>query len=242
MPKKQYYIVVDSETTQATKTEPSTVADFGAVICDRQGVIYNHIAVLVKDHFDKRELFYTSDTLMDGFWNGKKSEQRRRAAYEEMLNDGRRMLASVTAINNWLQKAIGTYGSENLHMTAYNLAFDVDKFQKTGIDISGFNNRFCLWQAALGNIVVKRAYKQFILDNHLLCNVTDLKNCSFKTSAESVASFIKGECLTEPHQAYEDCLIERDILVNVMKHKKWRDKMISYDWRKTQLRDHFIAK
>ena len=53
-----------------------------------------------------------------------------------------------------------------LHLTAYNLAFDKSKCLNTGIDLSGFNSEFCLWQAAVGNICNTKKFRQFALSNH----------------------------------------------------------------------------
>ena len=53
MAKKQYYAIIDTETTIA-----DTVADCAIIICDRNGVIYNQMAVIIKDEFENNELFH----------------------------------------------------------------------------------------------------------------------------------------------------------------------------------------
>lgn len=62
-----------------------------------------------------------------------------------MLEGGTRMLASVAAVNRWVDKIKAEFDP---YLTAYNLAFDQDKCTKTGIDIAQFDKRFCLWHAA----------------------------------------------------------------------------------------------
>lgn len=232
MAKKQFFAILDTETTME-----NTVADFAIIICDRHGQIFNQCAVMVKDHYGKFELFH--DKKANDIW-GYAGLERRKAGYVDMLNSGRRMLASVNAVNNWVQQAIGKY---NPTLTAYNLAFDLDKCQKTEIDLKGFSNSFCLWQAAVGNICITKPYKQFILDNHGFNNVTEYRNMTMQTNAEMVAGFIKGEFEKEPHTALEDARdFELPILREILKKKKWREKITPYNWRAFQTKDHFTVK
>ena len=227
--KKQYFMIVDTETTIN-----DTVADFGAVIVDRNGVIQTQCAVLVADHFDKFELFY--DPKENGFW-GKSAAIKRKAAYCEQLNNGSRMLASVNAINRWLEKAAGKY---NPTLTAYNLPFDVSKCQNTGIDLTMFSQRFCLWAAAVGNICNSRKYREFVIANHLFNAPTEKGNMSFKTNAESVAGFLSGNMQTEPHTAIEDAIyFELPILSHILKKRDWKEKITPYAWNDFQVKNHF---
>lgn len=232
MAKKQYFAILDTETTIN-----DTVADFAIIICDRNGQIFNQCAVLVADHYGKMELFH--DKNANDIW-GYGGLQKRNAAYVEMLNSGKRMLASVTAVNKWIQQAIGKY---NPTLTAYNLAFDLDKCKNTEIDLSGFSNSFCMWQAAVGNICMTKTYKQFVLDNHGFNKRTELRNMTMQTNAEMVAGFISGEFKEEPHTALEDARdFELPILKEIVKKKKWQEKITPYNWRNFQVKDHFIAK
>ena len=232
MAKKQFFAILDTETTME-----NTVADFAIVIVDRHGKIYNQCAVMVKDHYGKFELFH--DKAANDIW-GYGGLERRKNNYVNMLNSGKRMLASVNAINNWIQQAIGKY---NPSLTAYNLAFDKDKCEKTGIDLSAFNSEFCLWQAAVGNICKTKMFRQFALENHGFNSVTGQGNMTFKTNAEIVCGFIKGEFKEEPHTALEDARdFELPILQEIIKKKNWREKITPYNWREFQVKDNFIAK
>ena len=125
--KRQYFAVLDTETTIN-----DTVMDFAIVICDRHGKIYNSCSVLVREFYDPATLFH--DKNANGFWASANLE-RRRANYQNMLDSGTRMLASVTAINNWINKCIGTYDPI---LTAYNLAFDSSKCANSGIVLDSF--------------------------------------------------------------------------------------------------------
>jgi hypothetical protein len=230
--KKQFFAIVDTETTAN-----DTVADFAVIIVDRKGEIFNSCAVLVHDHFDKFDLFFIPNTI--GNWS-KQYAAEKRVAYNAMLQSGTRQLASVAAINRWINQAVGKY---NPILTAYNLPFDLGKCANTGIDLSVFTNKFCLWQAAVGNICGSKAYRNFALANHGFNNVTENGNMTYKTNAEMVCGFLNGKFSTEPHTALEDARdSELPILLDVIKRKNWREKITPYDWNKHQTRDHFIAK
>jgi len=232
MSKKQYFAILDTETTMQ-----NTIADFAIIIVDRQGKIYNQCAVLVADHYGKYELFH--DKNANDIW-GYAGLNKRKANYVAMLDSGLRMLASVNAVNRWIQQAIGKY---NPVLTAYNIAFDADKCEKTAIDISGFSSQFCLWQAAVGNICNTKQYRNFVLENHSFNKVTEFGNMTFSTNAETVAGFIKGEFTLEPHTALEDARdFELPILTEVIKKRNWREKITPYNWREFQVKNHFTAK
>jgi hypothetical protein len=232
MAKKQYFMIVDTETTITDK-----VVDFAAVVCDREGKIYNQCAILVHETFGVDPLFY--DQSQDSIWS-KASLDRRMARYNTMLDSGIRSVASVNAINRWLDKAQEKY---NPALTAYNLAFDNAKCANTGIDLSMFQDKFCLWAAAVGNITHTKAYRQFCLDNHLFNNRTDRGNMTYSTTAESVTGYLRGELSTEPHTALEDIIgYELPTLVHILAKKQWRGKILPYAWSKHQVNQHFTAK
>jgi hypothetical protein len=232
MAKKQYFAICDTETTMA-----NTVADFAIIICDREGIIYNQCAVLVNEHYGNFELFH--DKAANDIW-GYAGLEKRKANYVSMLDSGSRMLASVNAINKWINQAIGKYSPS---LTAYNLAFDKDKCKNTGIDLSGFSNEFCLWQASVGNICNSKQYRSFVLENHAFNKPTGSGNMTFSTTAETVCGFVKGEYIDEPHTALEDARdFELPVLVQVLKKSKWREKITPYNWRAFQVNQHFAAK
>ena len=158
---KQYFITIDTETTQDQK-----VADFAAVISDRQGRIFAQCAVLVNGIFTDAEnhpLFFDSSAKPDALWS-RAGADRRYEHYKTMVRDGSRMIASVSAINRWLERARGEFDPI---LTAYNLAFDVDKMEKTGIDSTIFSRRFCLWQTAAKKWGHTKDYKNFVLEKTL---------------------------------------------------------------------------
>jgi hypothetical protein len=229
---KNYYIIIDTETTITDK-----VVDFGAVVCDSKGNIVDSIAVMVLETFGVDELFY--DTAAKGIW-ARESINRRMANYNTLLDSGDRIIASVKVINNWLASIAARY---NPTLTAYNIAFDNAKCQNTGIELGMFTKSFCLWSAAVGNICHTKAYRKFVMQNHLFNTRTEKGNMTYSTTAESVCGYIKGVFSTEPHTALEDARdFELPILVNIIKRKGWDTNIKAYNWRDFQVKDWFVAK
>lgn len=231
MAKKEFFAIVDTETTVTDK-----VFDFAIIICDRKGVIHHKMAVLVSDFID-HELFYDNNNLA---WS-KQIAIKKRAEYDNMINDGRRIIASVNAINRWIDKAIEKY---NPILTAYNVAFDSDKCQKSGIDLTGFNSRFCLWHTAAEIFGNSKNFKAFALENHYFGNRTKNANMVIKTNAEVMAHFVTGNNNHEPHTALEDAqFFELPVLSAIVNKKGWKNKINKpFNWQNFVVKDHFKAK
>ena len=235
--KKSHFLLIDTETTQ-----DNLVADFGAIICDRKGNILNQCAVLVGGVFTdpiNHPLFFTSDP--DGIWS-KDGQDKRYKTYKRMLKSGSRMIANVAAINNWLAKAATTYQPI---LTAYNLAFDLDKCRNTGIDLTLFNQSFCLWHAAYAAYAQSKAYRKMVLDLHAFNSPTRYQNMTYKTNAETMARFCLGQpdLVDEPHTSLEDIVFyELPILQKLCKSKSNRwliNNKVRANWRNVQVKDHF---
>jgi len=236
--KPDFFCIVDTETTQ-----DGLVADFGAVVCDRKGNIYTQSAVMLLNVYnkpDKHPLFHLFGDDND-IWS-KAGLPKRYAKYNEMLSTGQRQYASKHAINRWLALVVGKY---NPYLTAYNLPFDTDKCNNTGIDLTQFSKKFCLMSAAQEKWAVGKKYRQFILDNHLFKNPTYLGNMSYLTKAETMAHFITGNNAIEPHTALEDARdFEMPILqalVKTTKKSQWSNPKPS-TWRDRQVKDWYTPK
>ncbi len=236
--RKEYLATIDTETTQDHK-----VADFACVISDRQGRIHAQCAVLVDGIFtdsEKHPLFFDKSAPRDALWS-KKNADRRYAKYSKMVADGSRMVASVAAINRWLESAVGKYDPI---LTAYNLAFDAGKMSNTGIDHTIFSRRFCLWQTACVKWGDSIAYKNFVMQNHAFNAPTKHGNMTYKTNAEVMARFVTGQDLPdEPHTALEDIIdYELPILNALVKRGKMQNIIesgVGYSWQAYQAKDHF---
>lgn len=239
MARKKFFITIDTETTQT-----NMVADFGAVVSDKQGNIHHEIGILVGDFFSDKEkhpLFHVYGDKNDVF--SKESLPTRYANYEQMLQDGRRHLASVGAVNRWLAKVKDKYDPV---MTAYNLAFDKDKMTRSGIIAEAlFPQSFCLWHAAADKWGRSRDYRNFVLQNHFFGNRTKGGHIGYQTKADAMAKFLLGEIPDEPHTALEDAKdYEVPILTALVKNTLPSVFMFPkpYSWRDYALRDNFVAK
>lgn len=236
--KPDFFCIVDTETTQ-----DGLVADFGAVVCDRKGKVYNQSACMVLNVYnkaDKHPLFHLFGDDKD-IWS-KAGLPKRYEKYNEMLATGQRQYASKHAINRWLDLVVGKYDP---YLTAYNLPFDTGKCENTGIDLTNFSKRFCLMSAAQEKWATTKKYRQFILDHHLFKNPTDKGNMSWATKAETMAHFITGNNDIEPHTALEDVLyFEMAILqalVKTTKKSKWSNPTPS-SWQGRQVKDWYTPK
>ena len=211
---KHFYLIVDTETT--TK---QTVADFGAVIVDRQGQIIDQFGAMVLGHFGKFDLFYDPTAADSEFWSAQ-SGQRRAKKYNEMLDSGERSISSVGLINQWLAATNARYSPV---LTAYNISFDLGKCRNTRINLGIFNQKFCLMKAAKRDIGVLADYQQFCFDNGLL--TAKLKRPQM--TADSMAKYISGADLAdEPHTALEDARdYEAMILAYILKTKTRKQLM-----------------
>lgn len=239
MAKATHYLIIDTETTQNQK-----VADFGAIITNRKGEILASCGVLIREFYLDREnspLFHSKDA--DPLW-GIANLPGRYAAYDAMLQDGRRMLASVAAVNRWLAKVNVKYRPI---ATAYNKAFDWHKLANSGIDVEQFEQSFCLWHAAANKWAKTKAYRQFILENVGFNPPTKHKNMSYQTNAEVMARFVLNDpnMPDEPHTALEDAKdYELPILHRLLQVTKTKDLFTAtpYNWREFQVKDWFAPK
>lgn len=241
MGKKKFFLTIDTETTQT-----NMVADMGIVVSDKQGNIHYEMGILIGDFFSDKEshpLFHVFGDKGDVF--SKESLPTRYAAYEQMLQDGRRVLASVGAVNRVLSKIAAKYSPV---MTAYNLAFDRDKMNKSGIIANDlFPNQFCLWHAAAAKWGNTRAFLNFALQNHYFGNRTSKTgHMGIQTNADVMAKFLLGAGLAdEPHTALEDAkYYEVPILTALVKNTSPADYMNPppYNYRDFAVRDHFTVK
>lgn len=239
---RKYYLIIDTETGM-----DSSIIDIAGAIYTRESILeggnpkrlklVNSFAAILNENWGRVELFHDDTSGEFGIQNLK----RRNTTYKEMLHDGRRVLSSVGGVNRWLNNALLAY--PNISLTAYNLAFDIDKMQKQGIDITGFRDRFCLWHGALGNICDTKSYKNFALENHYFTSRTKKTgHMGIKTSAETVSHFITGLDIIEPHTALEDVTgHEMPILEKIINTRNWQEKSRPYVWKDWAIRNHFTG-
>lgn len=240
MAKKDYYLIIDTETTQ-----DSLVADFGAVLTDRNGRVIKQCAVLLDGIYTDSENHVLFHMTEDNPVFGQKTLGPRYMAYNKMLEAGQRMLANKAAVNRWLERINAEFKP---YITAYNFPFDRSKCANTGIDLTIFQDRyFCLWAASIQKWGSNKRFRQFCLDSHAFNTPTQAGNMTFKTNAEVMARFVlnQPDLEDEPHTALEDVLyyelpILKKLLATTPKHAIIDAE--SYNWRNFQVKDAFKAK
>jgi hypothetical protein len=180
---KHYYLIVDTETTY-TKDQEDTVADFGAVVVDRNGKIYDQLGALVAEESHKDFHFALGN---------KKMIQKK---YQDLVAAGKRTTQSVAQINDWLKMVAEKY---NPVLTAYNIGFDMGKCRNTGIYLDEFDQRFCLWGASKATICKSPEYAEWVAEN-----MAYTPSGRLSTKADHVAQFLDDTLPPEPHTALED--------------------------------------
>lgn len=191
---KHYYMILDTETTAE-----NTVADIGAVIVDRKGIVHDSLGALVIDQFDRVDMHRALG-----------NPKMVKAKYMRMLDDGLRIMASVPAINTWLAKTAAKYKPV---LTAYNISFDINVCNNTNIDLSYYPIRCCLMRAAQQIICSTDNYNQWCIDNNELTPTG--RN---KTSADAVARYLDPTLPPEPHTALEDARDYEGVILNHIIH------------------------
>lgn len=226
--KKEFFCIVDVETTNQDK-----VFDFAAIVADRKGNIHKKCAVIVSE-FSTQDLFFIPN---NGKWS-KEIATRKKGEYINMVEDGRRMVASVPKINAWINKVIGEY---NPTLTAYNLGFDSNRCEASGIMLNDFKNSFCLWHTAVNIFAYSKNFRAFALENHYFNNRTKNANMVMQTNAEIMAHYLTGKFQEEPHTALEDAqFFELPILKAIVNRKGWKEKTTEpYNWQNHVVRDLF---
>ena len=216
--KKHSYIIVDTETTKN-----QTVADFGAVVVDRQGRVIERLGAMVTGHFGKFDLFSDPTAPTDSLWS-KQSAKRRAKDYYAMMENGSRIWASVAFINQWLAAVNAKHSPV---VTAYNMAFDLSKCRNTGIDLGIFSQSFCLMKAAKRTIGPLAEYQDF-------CRRFDLVTArgNIRHTADAMAKFVDfsddryGLLDDEPHTALEDAQFYEALILHRLLGKMTRKQIL----------------
>ena len=214
---KHFYLIVDTETTAK-----NTVADFGAVIVDRQGVIHEQFGVLIDGHFGTLPLFSDHRAPAEAFFSTQMLH-RRRKHYDQLLANGQRSLCSASLVNLWLARVLGQYDPV---LTAYNLSFDFGKCANTDIDLGIFSQRFCLMKAAKRVIGIRADYVQFCNDRGLITPTGKPR-----MTADAMAKFLDdtnydGSLEDEPHTALEDARDYEAMILYALLRDLSRNKLV----------------
>ena len=188
MTTKQFHTIVDCETTN-----DNLVADFGAVVVDRNGKVWAEFGALLDD---------------SNFHFALGSKIKVQEKYNRLMELGYRCDANVAYINNWLGFVRETF---NPTLTAYNIGFDMGKCRNTGINLDQFKDRFCLMKLAKSVIVETPEYQAWAYAENML--TPSLGKPSAK--ADAVAKYLDPTLPDEPHTALEDA---RDYEAIILHH------------------------
>lgn len=214
MAKRQYFLIINT-----VSTIEGTVADFGAVVCDTKGKVYKSIGVLVAGEYDVKELFYDENAC--GYW-GVTELDKRKENYRRMLETGLRQLATVGGINRWLESARCAYHPE---LISWDLAFDLEKCRNTEINLSSYEQHYCLRHIAEAYFAEAKAFKSFILQSNAVNPPASFESMPYRRSAAVMAAFVQHKTIEEEsHTSFEDVFFELPIFLAIVKKPKWREK------------------
>lgn len=227
MARKKFFMVLDTETCS------DYVFDIGFTLIDRNGKIYETGSFVIAE-------FINNPSVLDMFNDRYTRTKIAQYYYNLYQNNGSfcvKPFAEIRAIINQV--------CEEYHpvICAYNLAFDLCHLNKT---MQYFNNtdsffndatleQIDLWNSAMC-VLATKTYVEFCTKHEFFTPKHNIR-----TDAETMYRFISGNVdFEEKHTAFEDTLIERDILVACIKKHKRFDKNIvgmimhNKNWRKVQ--------
>lgn len=225
MRKKNYYLVLDTETCNTI--EQPLPYDIGWVICDRKGNIYERRSFVVA------EVFCDMKDVMVSAYYAKKIPQ-----YWDDLKSGKRTLTGMWKIRKAMVEDMKAYKVKAVG--AYNMGFDKRALNNLIRYVSKswlrwwfpFGTRFfCIWNMACNAILNRTTYIKFAEENGFISDKDNLL-----TSAECAYRYItKSIDFIESHTGLEDVEIEVAIMAECYKqHKALKTEINSACWREVQ--------
>lgn len=223
--RKNYYIVLDTETCNGIATDKgldlscSLVYDIGWQVVDRQGNVYEKRSFIVD------EIFNGEQDLMTSAYYAVKIPM-----YKKDLAEGKRTLSSFYNIKCALLADCQTYNIKAI--VAHNAPFDYNATNNTQRWLTKSKYRYFLpygipifdtMKMALDTIAQEKGYINFCQREGFM---TKHKNPRPRVTAEIVYRYITGDYdFKESHTGLEDVEIESVIFSECMKkHKPMRKK------------------
>lgn len=214
MRNKDYYIVVDTETTPIEKATDVNafnmlVYDIGWLVVDRKGKIYERKSFIVQ------EIFFDTEKMSSAYYAKK---------LPLYYNDLKNCLRVVTTFENAINELITDFENYNCKaFLAYNASFDVGALQTTSEYLKknyNFYNLYPFWDLLkMARFVISKrpTYKKFCESNNYIT-----KKNRVQVKAETVYRYItKNVDFIESHTALEDAIIESEIFAFLNRqHKK----------------------
>lgn len=282
MPKKQLFMVLDTETATLPFTNEIAngsneakrkisiarplIYDFGYVICDRNGEIYDKKQFLIAEIFSVPSIFNTA------YYAAK------RPIYLEMLKRGKTTIKSWNEVMNYfiddlrLCRAIGCFNSmfdlkkaipfTELYIsklyspdyyeweeTQYHLCETIinnpQKNSKKDFDPEHFTFRgveydcFDIWGMACERLLNTNRYKENCLENGLLSASGEY----FKSSAESAYQHLQNDFgFKESHTALDDAEIETFLLAKCLRRKGMKYGIDFFPYQQLGHPNEFVEK
>jgi len=208
MAKKKYYAILEAVTT-----DENMVADIAIIICDKEGSIFNQMAVVIKEHYDD---FRLQNDLIPGY----------RSVYEDMLNSGKRTLAGVVTVNHWIRQAFVKYNPE---LVSWNLLMHLESCAKTGIKLDLFDVKLCLCEVAQ-NILLNS--KKYFKASNLEASTSGSRfsgNCSSLDLKTAIGFFGEKESKVDctALEKARDAVIP--VLCSLIKNRRWQEVALHAD-------------
>lgn len=224
--RKNYYIVLDTETCNGFMEDGklnldfSLVYDIGWAVVDKKGNVYE------RRSFTVHEIFYGEQELMRSAYYAEKIPQ-----YLADLASGKRKDWNFYQIRNQLIADMVDYGVKAI--MAHNARFDVNALNNTQRWLTKSKYRYFfpygteIWDTqkmAADTICKQKTYINFCKTNDYM---TKHKTPRPRQTAEILYRYIMGKNdFIESHTGLEDVMIEKEIFAKCMaQHKKMRKKL-----------------
>lgn len=201
MAKKKYYAILET-----VATNRDMVADIAIIICDGQGRVFNRVAVVVKECYG--DFLSQNDLAQADFYD-----------YAGKLNSGERVLASVVAVNHWIRQAFAKYNPE---LISWDLFLHLNRCAKTGIELSVFEQKICLFAVA----------QKILFSSTKFLKFSDLNGCAFDLKASGDCSGVELmtvlKFFSEKEGEIEVAALEKardavmPVLCSLVRSKRWR--------------------
>ena len=222
--RRKYLIVGDTETCNTRMENDKLdmrdvlVYDFGFVVCDKQGRVYEEYSFIIK------EIFFGMKDLMKSAYYTDKLPQ-----YYEEIRNGKRKVVSLYEARKTLADVMKKYNT-NIFV-AHNARFDDNALKVTERYTTKSKYRYFLpfgtevWDTmkmANDTICKQKTYRKFCEENGYLT-----KNGQVRKTAEILYRYItQNHDFVECHTGLEDVMIEKEILAHCFRqHKAMRKKL-----------------
>lgn len=219
--RKSYYMVLDTETCpidrsmQEVSPQNMLAYDIGYCIVDKKGNVYREGSYIISQIF-----FGEYDTKMQSSYYADKIPN-----YFKDIAKGERVVKTWSQISFILRKVIEEY--EIKAVVAHNAKFDFGVLKNTREYLEEYPMLpYIEWWDTLkmARSILKDmpTYKNFCLVNNYFT-----KNGQLRYTAEIIYQFVTKDLnFKESHTALEDTLIEKDILVYLLRQHKKIDKLL----------------